>query len=152
MQVLFALYLYMGQANPHGEDMSNNSQQSTYEFTEAAFTSVAALVADARGNALYTGDAKRLQLGAGYLRLAAQQAAALADLVDAVAAGDRQRGRKAKTRIIALDREIMRHVDVAARDTMRLAEAPGALVLKGEDAQEFLRKVLEANVPPEKVH
>jgi len=49
----------------------------SFEITKGAFASIEALVQDAVGNATLTGDRKRLHIGAGYLRLAAQKSTAL---------------------------------------------------------------------------
>lgn len=75
------------------------TKKGTYQTTTDTFEQLHALIADARGNALFTGEARWLRYGATYLRLCCQQAAALADLIDAVADQERRGVDKAKKRL-----------------------------------------------------
>jgi hypothetical protein len=120
--------------------MSNN-EKGSYETTTETFDQLQALIMDARGNALFMGEVRRLRYGATYLRLCCQQAAALADLIDAVADEDRRRGNKAKGRIEQNNRAILKHLDVVAVDNARLVDEGKAVALKGEEVDALLDKL-----------
>lgn len=121
--------------------MSTN-KKGTFETTTDAFSSIEALVKDGRGNAIFMApDRKRLHFGAGYLRLAAQKSAALADLIDGVANGNRNHVDKAKKRLVQIDRDIEKHVDAAGIDNERWAKENGAISveMKYEDVQRLMK-------------
>jgi len=127
----------------------------SFEITKGAFASIEALVKDAVGNATLTGDRKRLHIGAGYLRHAAAKAAALADLISAVANQARAPGRRAIRKLAQVDREIEKHLDKVAIDNERWAKESGAVrmkishedfeaLLRGEPPVELLAKIQQA--------
>ncbi len=127
--------------------MSKDTRGS-FEITKDALGSIEALVKDARGNAIFAAnDRKRISIGAGYLRLAAQKSAALADLMDAVAGQDRRHGDKAKKRLAEIDRDIEKYLDIVATDNERWARESGAvrMQISGED----LQKIMRGEQPPE---
>ena len=113
----------------------------SFEITTDALGSIEALVKDARGNATLTGDRMRFHIGAGYLRLAAQKSAALADLIDAVANQDRAPGRRAIKRLAQVDRDIEKHLEKVAIDNERWARENGAVRMKisNEDFEALVR-------------
>ena len=119
----------------------STDERGSFEITKNAFASIEALVKDAVGNATLTGDRKRLHIGAGYLRLAAQKSAALADLIDAVANQDRAPGRRAIKRLAQVDRDIEKHLDKVAIDNERWARENGAVRMKisNEDFEALMR-------------
>lgn len=119
----------------------STTEKGSYETTSDTFDQLQALIADARGNALYMGEARRLRFGATYLRHAAQQATALADLVEAVADQDRRRGDKAKKRLEQNNLAILRHLDVVAVDNARLVDEGKAVALEGKEAEKLLEKL-----------
>jgi hypothetical protein len=116
-------------------------ERGSYEITKDAFASIEALVKDAVGNSTLTGDRKRFHIGAGYLRLAAAKAVALADLISAVANQDRNPGRRAIKRLAQVDRDIEKHLDVVAIDNERWARDNGAVRVKisAEDFEALVR-------------
>ena len=119
----------------------STKERDSFAITKAAFASIDALVKDAHGNATMTGDRKRLAIAAGYLRLAAQKSAALADLVESVADQKRQPGDKAIKRLGEIDREIEKYLDKVAVDNKRWAKESGAvrMEISGEDLQKLMR-------------
>ncbi len=119
----------------------STKKQGTYETTTDTFDQLQALIADARGNALFTGEARRLRYGATYLRLCCQQAAALADLIDAVADQERRGVDKAKKRLEQNNRAILKHLDVVAIDNARLVDEGKAIAVEGKDVEELLEKL-----------
>ena len=123
----------------------STTEKGSYEHTSDTFDQLQALIADARGNALYMGEARRLRFGATYLRLAAQQAAALADFVEAVADQDRRRGDKATKRLEQNNLAILRHLDVVAVDNARLVDEGKAIVVEGKEAEALLEKLRKSS-------
>jgi len=116
-------------------------ERGSYEITKDAFASIEALVKDAVGNATLTGDRMRFHIGAGYLRLAAAKAVALADLIDAVANQDRTPGRRAIKRLAQVDRDIEKHLAKVAIDNERWAKENGAIRMRisNEDLEALVR-------------
>ena len=96
---------------------------------------------DAFGNSTLTGDKHRFHIGAGYLRLAAQQSAALADLIDAVANQDRTPGRRAIKRLAEIDRAIEKHLAMVAVDNERWARERNSVRVQvsGDDFEKLMR-------------
>ena len=125
----------------------STDERASYEITKDAFASIEALVKDAVGNATLTGDRKRFHIGAGYLWLAAQKSAALADLIDAVANQDRAPGRRAIKRLAQVDCDIEKHLEKVAIDNERWARENGAVRMKisNEDFEALMR----GEPPPE---
>jgi len=121
--------------------------RGAFEITKDAFASIEALVKDAVGNATLTGDRKRLHIGAGYLRLAAQKSAALANLISAVANQDRAPGRRAIRQLAQVDREIEKHLDKVAIDNERWARESGAVRMK--ISHEDFEALMRGEPPPE---
>ena len=119
----------------------STTKKGTYQTTTDTFEQLHALIADARGNALLTGEARRLRYGATYLRLCCQQAAALADLIDAVADQERRGVEKAKKRLAQNNRAIFKHLDVVAVDNARLVGEGKAIAVEGKDLEELLEKL-----------
>ena len=119
----------------------STDERGAFEITKDAFASIEALVKDAVGNSTLTGDRKRFHIGAGYLRLAAAKAVALADLISAVANQDRNPGRRAIKRLAQVDRDIEKHLDVVAIDNERWARDNGAVRVKisAEDFEALVR-------------
>jgi hypothetical protein len=119
----------------------STDERGAFEITKDAFASIEALVKDAVGNATLTGDRKRFHIGAGYLRLAAQKSAALADLIDAVANQDRNPGRRAIKRLAQVDCDIEKHLDMVAIDNERWARESGAvrMQISNEDLEALMR-------------
>ena len=119
----------------------STDERGAFEITKDAFASIEALVKDAVGNATLTGDRKRLHIGAGYLRLAAAKAAALADLISAVANQDRTPGRKAIRRLSQVEREIEKFLAKVAIDNERWARDNGAIRMRisNEDLEALVR-------------
>lgn len=114
-------------------------ESETLNTVKAAFGMVESLVADARGNALVMPDRTRIHFGAEYLRLAAQQSAALADLLDAAAKTNQKAGDRAKKRLREIKHDIEKHLDVVAQDGPRMMQAHGGkqVALSGADAREL---------------
>jgi hypothetical protein len=125
----------------------SNDERGSFEITKDAFASIEALVKDAIGNATLTGDRKRFHIGAGYLRLAAQKSAALADLIDAVANSNRSTGAKAIKRLMQVDRDIEKHLDKVAIDNERWAKESGAI--RVEVKREDFEALMRGEPPPE---
>lgn len=120
----------------------SKDERGAYEITKDALSSIEALVKDARGNAIFAGnDAKRVAIGAGYLRLAGRKCAAAAELIDAVAEQDKRRGDKAKKRLAEIDRDIERYLDYVAIDNKRWEQESGAvrMTISTEDLQALMR-------------
>jgi len=135
----------------------SKDERGAFEITKDTFASIEALVKDALGNATLTGDRKRLHIGAGYLRLAVQKSAALADLIDAVANQERTPGRKAIKRLSQIDRDIEKFLDKVAIDNERWARDNGAVrvevkredfeaLMRGEPPPELIAKIEAAKV------
>jgi len=118
-------------------------KSETLETTENAFASIAALMADARGNALVLPDKVRIRFAADYLRLAARKSAALVELLDAVAKVDKRSGDRAKKRIREIDRDIETFLAVVGKDGVRMLQRHGGKVvmLSGEQAQDLVKSV-----------
>jgi hypothetical protein len=115
--------------------MMNNSD--TLETTEHAFGAIQTLIAGAQENAIVMGgDRSRLRIGAGYLRLAAQQASALADLVVAVADVDHARAASFDTLFAQIGRDIRDYLAVVSPEEQWLANAEEAVsaVVRREQA------------------
>lgn len=91
---------------------------STFAIVQSEFGLLEALLADARGNASFLG---RPWAAAGYLRIAAKKASALAELLDAVQGTDRERGEQAKTRLAAIEEECISWLDKVGADNARMA-------------------------------
>jgi hypothetical protein len=122
--------------------------RGSFEITKDAFGSIEALVKDARGNAIFAGNGpKRIRIGAQYARLAGMASVALADLLVAVADGNRKAGDRAKMRLAQIDRDIQKHLDMVAVDNERWAKESGAvrMQISGEDFQKLMR----GEQPPE---
>lgn len=120
-----------------------NAKGETFETTTNAFGSLAALLADARGNALVLPDKARIHFAAGYLRLAARKSAALAELLDAVSTVSQRSGDRAKKRIREIDRDIEKFLDVVGKDSERMLKRHGGKVvrLSSDDAKALLAAV-----------
>jgi len=128
----------------------SNEKLDSLQVTKSAFSSIEALVKDAHGNAIGLAfERERLNIGAQYLRLAGRKCAALSELIDAIADGDRRRGEKAIKRIAEIDRDIEKHLDAVAVANTRLSEKHGAvrMTVSGED----LQKLMQGEPPPELV-
>ena len=119
------------------------AEQGSYEFTGETFDHLEALVADARGNSLFGAERQRLLIGAGYLQLAAQTAAALAEFVTAVANGDLPRCKKARKRLAETDREVLKLLDKVDADNARRVAEGKSVVVEGEEAQKLLQMALQ---------
>jgi hypothetical protein len=103
-------------------------EEYTLDCPEDAFRSIRSLVADAYGNAvLMGGDRSRLRIGAGYLRMAAQQAGALADFVQAVGDTDHPRAQRAEILCAQIERDIGRYVELVADQGTGIAEVSAAI-------------------------
>lgn len=118
-------------------------EEGAYQLTTRTFDHLEALVADARGNSLMMGGRERLLIGAGYLRLGAQRAAALAEFITAVANTDRPRGKKAQKRLAQIDQEVLKFLDEVSVDNARLVAEGKSVVLEGEEAQRFVQMALQ---------
>jgi len=125
----------------------STDERGAFEITKDAFASIEALVKDAVGNSTLTGDRKRFHIGAGYLRLAAAKAVALADLISAVANQDRNPGRRAIKRLAQVDRDIEKHLAMVAIDNERWARENGAIRMK--ISNEDLEALMRGEQPPE---
>ena len=106
----------------------SNEKLDSLQVTKDALSSIEALVKDARGNAIFLAfEGERLNIGAQYLRLAGRKCAALAELIDAIAGGDRRRGDKAIRRIAEIGRDIEKHLAAVDVANARLSEKHGAV-------------------------
>jgi len=98
---------------------------STFSIVQSELGLLGALLADAHGNAAFLG---RPWAAAGYLRVAAKKASALADLLDAVQDTNRERGELAKAQLVAIEEECTGWLDKVGADNLRMAaqSLPGA--------------------------
>ena len=125
----------------------SNQEKGAFEITKDAFGSIEALVKDARGNAIFANDPKRISVAAGYLRLAGRKCAALTELIQAVADQESRHADKAKKRLAEIDRDIEKYLDFVEIDNERWAKESGAvsMTMSGED----LQKLMRGEQPPE---
>jgi hypothetical protein len=91
---------------------------STFSIVQSELGLLDVLLADAHGNASFLG---RPWAAAGYLRIAAKKAVALAELLDAVQDTDRKRGEKAKVQLVAIEEECIGWLDKVGADNARMA-------------------------------
>lgn len=93
-------------------------KRSTFALVQAELGLLEALLADARSNAAFLG---RPWAAAGYLRIAAKKAEALAELLDAVQDTDRERGEQAKARLVEIEEDCVGWLDKIGADNLKLA-------------------------------
>lgn len=102
-------------------------QGSTLAIVQGELGLLEALLADAHGNASFLG---RPWAAAGYLRIAAKKAEALAELLDAVQDTDRERGEQAKVRLVEIEEECVGWLDKVGADNARMAAMAGTALPK----------------------
>jgi hypothetical protein len=91
---------------------------STFSIVQSELGLLEVLLADTHGNASFLG---RPWAAAGYLRIAAKKAEALAELLDAVQDTDHERGEQAKARLVEIEEECVGWLDKVGADNARMA-------------------------------